>query len=90
MSAPLPKYRSHKDVSAMKIAAIQFEQDGSARIAPSATDKGCGMVDTKPGYRERFKADLHSDDLGYYVVYADGYESWSPTKAFEEGYTLIP
>lgn len=24
---------------------------------------------------------------GYYVVYADGYKSWSPAKAFEEGYT---
>lgn len=26
---------------------------------------------------------------GYYVVYKDGYKSWSPAKAFEEGYTLI-
>jgi site-specific recombinase XerD len=25
---------------------------------------------------------------GYYVVYADGYKSYSPAKAFEEGYTL--
>lgn len=25
---------------------------------------------------------------GYYVVYADGYTSFSPAKAFEEGYTL--
>jgi len=24
---------------------------------------------------------------GYYVVYADGYKSWSPAQAFEEGYT---
>lgn len=27
---------------------------------------------------------------GYYVVYADGYESFSPAQAFEEGYTLAP
>lgn len=26
---------------------------------------------------------------GYYVVYADGYKSWSPAQAFEEGYTRI-
>jgi len=26
---------------------------------------------------------------GYFVVYADGYKSWSPTQAFEEGYTRI-
>jgi hypothetical protein len=26
---------------------------------------------------------------GYFVVYEDGYESFSPAKAFEEGYTLV-
>lgn len=26
---------------------------------------------------------------GYFVVYADGYQSYSPAKAFEEGYTRI-
>lgn len=25
----------------------------------------------------------------YYVVYEDGYASWSPAKAFEEGYSKI-
>jgi hypothetical protein len=27
---------------------------------------------------------------GYVVRYADGYISWSPRKAFEEGYAAIP
>jgi len=26
---------------------------------------------------------------GYFVVYDDGYQSFSPAKAFEEGYTLL-
>lgn len=26
---------------------------------------------------------------GYFVVYVDGYESFSPATAFEEGYTRI-
>jgi hypothetical protein len=26
---------------------------------------------------------------GYFVQYADGYKSFSPAAAFEEGYTLI-
>jgi hypothetical protein len=26
---------------------------------------------------------------GYYVVYPDGYKSWSPAEAFESGYTRI-
>ena len=29
------------------------------------------------------------DDCGYYIAYADGYRSWSPSKAFEEGYTRL-
>ena len=83
----MPLYQSHKKVSAMKIGAIEFEQDGSAVIAPASIHAKYGNRKTGPGYRERFKGD--EEDLGYYVRYADNYESWSPTKAFEEGYTLV-
>ena len=31
----------------------------------------------------------HPDDLGYLVRYPDGYVSWSPTGAFEDGYDLL-
>ena len=82
----MPKYQSHKQVWALKIAAIEFAQDGSAKIAPA--DHGYATIETKPDFRARFTGG--EDDLGYYVVYADGYASWSPTKAFEDGYTLIP
>jgi hypothetical protein len=35
-------------------------------------------------------ASKHNPDAGgYYVRYADGYESFSPAQAFEEGYTRI-
>lgn len=83
--AEMPKYKSHKTIWALKIAAIEFDRDGSAKIAPS--DKGYATVNTKPDFRSRFKGS--DTDLGYYVVYSDGYQSWSPTKAFEEGYTRI-
>jgi hypothetical protein len=34
--------------------------------------------------------DKHSPQAGgYYVVYEDGYRSYSPAAAFEAGYTLI-
>lgn len=82
----LPLYRSHKEVRAMKIAAIEFPTpDGPAKIAPASD--GYSAIETKPNYRSKFKGD--DNDLGYYVVYSDGYDSWSPTKAFEEGYTPI-
>lgn len=79
----MPKYRSHKQVWALKISAIEILEDGSAKIMPE--DKRYGMI-TAPDYKSKFKS---GDDPGYYVVYADGYKSWSPTKAFEDGYTLI-
>ena len=81
--AELPRYRSHKEVWALKIAAIEFAEDGSAKIAP--VDSGYATLKTEAGYRTKFHGG--EDDLGYYVVYKDGYKSWSPTVAFEEGYT---
>jgi hypothetical protein len=69
----------------MKIAAIEINKDGSAKIAPA--DDGYSIIETALGFKERFKG--FDADLGYYVKYADGYESWSPTKAFEEGYTQV-
>lgn len=80
-----PRYRSHKEVWAVKIAAIEILEDGSAKIDPA--DPGFGAFTTAPGYGERFKGS--AGDPGYYVVYQDGYASWSPTEAFEEGYTRI-
>jgi hypothetical protein len=76
-SAEMPRYQSHKEVWALKIAAIEF--------AP--VDKGYATLKTDSGYRTKFQGD--ETDLGYYVVYKDGYKSWSPSKAFEEGYTRI-
>lgn len=85
--AEMPRYRSHKIVHALKIAAIEFAPDGSAKIAPK--DAGYGTCPVGPGYRAKFHGEFHSDDLGYLVVYPDGYVSWSPTTAFEEGYTRV-
>ena len=84
-SMEMPRYQSHKKVWALKIAAIEFQEDGRAKIAFS--DPGYAPSDTLLPYRTLFKGD--ETDLGYYVQYADGYVSWSPSKAFEEGYTRL-
>jgi hypothetical protein len=81
----MPRYKCHKQVHALKIAAMEVRLDQSATIAPA--DAGYAPFTTAPGWSARSKA---SDaDPGYYVVYDDGYASWSPTKAFEEGYTRL-
>lgn len=86
----LPLYKCHKLVRAAKIYAIEFDAAGDAAIAIRMPQS---LVVRVNGYRARFCGgqayDPHSADLGYYVVYEDGYESWSPSKAFEEGYTRV-
>ena len=78
----MPRYNCHKQVWALKIAALEIHQDRSATIAPA--EDGYAPFKTAAGWVDRFRGD--DADIGYYVVYADGYSSWSPTKAFEEGY----
>ena len=81
----MPRYKCHKDVWALKIAAIEFARDGIAKIAPN--DPRYGVFETSEPFRDKFKGG--EDDLGYYVVYKGGYASWSPTAAFESGYSKI-
>lgn len=81
----MPRYECYKKVWALKIAAIEFAEDGSAKVAPA--EQGHATFGTLLGFRSKFHP--VGDDLGYYVVYEDGYASWSPTKAFEDGYTRI-
>jgi len=78
----MPRYQCHKKVWALKIAAIEFEDNGDARVAPA--DAGFATFEVEY-YRVKFKGS--EADLGYYVVYDDGYKSWSPTVAFETGYS---
>ncbi len=81
----LPRYQSHKKVWALEIAAIEIKEDKSAVIAP--VDKKYEVFTTKPGWAERFEGS--EEDKGYWVQYEDGFTSWSPTKAFLDGYTKI-
>lgn len=82
----LPKYRSHKIVRGAKILVVnEWLPDGSAALIVDIGNTRL-EISTKGGWRDRFKA--ADNDLGYYVEYEDGYQSWSPSKAFEEGYHL--
>ena len=79
----MPRYRSHKKVWALKIFAISSNADGSAMITPEEEGYAPFLVDV--AYMSK-----HSPSLGgYFVVYDDGYKSFSPAKAFEEGYTKL-
>jgi hypothetical protein len=84
-AAEMPRYQSHKKVWALKIKSISEARsaDGAAMIEPE--DHGYASFWVTGEYMRK-----HSPKVGgYYVVYDDGYKSWSPAQAFEEGYTRL-
>lgn len=87
-SKELPRYKCHKIVHALKI--VQIDSYPSSHIVLHFSEEEFSPENIFEHSNEfnRFTA-REGDDLGYYIVYEDGYISWSPTKAFEEGYTRI-
>lgn len=86
--SPMPEYKSHKKVYALKICEVESnatqeqESDGGAIL--------CVEAGYAPIHVDREFVAKHKPEAGgYYVVYADGYKSFSPAKAFEEGYTRV-
>lgn len=88
----LPQYRSHKVVSAAQITAINdaslpdilvltLDVPRPEHISPSNVAQ---VVIDAPVFA-RYKPEIGD----YYVRYEDGYQSLSPRKAFEEGYTRV-
>jgi len=89
-STELPKYRSHKVVSALKIAKWERE-GGTGRVWIMPADAGYTAFSASDEWENRVPQSVREavtpPDYGYFVRYADGFESWSPSEAFEEGYT---
>lgn len=73
------RYVCHKEVWALKIAAVS-----GTVIMPADSD----YLPIDLG--EEFVAKHKPEAGGYYVQYADGYKSFSPAEAFENGYTPVP
>ena len=81
-AAEMPRYRCHKEVWALKISLIR-KWDTFVEIFPA--DEGYDSFRVTPEWFAK-----HNPEVGgYYVVYKDGYTSFSPAAAFEEGYTRI-
>ena len=78
----MKRYRSHKIVEAAQIDG--WFAPGSATPSGGVIVAGEDIL-APPGFFAR--GNPHPGD--YLVRYEDGYLSWSPKKAFEEGYTLV-
>jgi hypothetical protein len=100
----MPKYRCHKDVWALKIKEVEdpplsenasdgarllhfedkeYASDGTKRL--HFEDKEYASIPVSREYVQKH----NPQPGGYYVVYEDGYKSFSPAEAFEGCYTLV-
>lgn len=84
--AMMPRYQSHKKVWALKIVEIMT---GRSDEKPGGTlhfeDPHYAPLAVDEDYLQRHQPKVG----GYYIVYDDGYKSFSPAKAFEDGYIRI-
>ncbi|RLA42612.1 MAG: hypothetical protein DRR06_14050 [Gammaproteobacteria bacterium] len=79
----MPKYDCHKQVWALKIESINYDtESGQNTIIPA--DDGYAPFEIDTNYLDAHKP----QSGGYYVVYKDGYKSYSPAAVFEDGYSL--
>ena len=78
----MPLYKSQKLVRALKIKTVYYGADGNAVVYfedekyPNVLVIRKGRPDFQPGW--------------YYVVYENGYYSFSPGDVFEANHTLVP
>lgn len=95
-----PRFRCHKVVWANKIAKIRRDDWGGAVLEffdkVETKKSASGGIVLKPigryAHAEVSSAYVqeHAPEVGgYWVRYADGYESFSPADAFLVGYTLV-
>jgi hypothetical protein len=90
----MPRYQCHKKVWALKIAAIWPKPNPDLTGQTAAASYGAIVTPADEGYAPfdvsgEFVMRTRMEVGGYYVIYEDGYTSYSPAKAFEEGYHLI-
>lgn len=84
----MPRFKCHKEVHAFKIREIRMAGEPPTASADQramlvSTDGGTVIVTAE--YMRKNRPQIG----GYYVLYEDGYHSFSPAHAFESGYTLI-
>jgi hypothetical protein len=83
----MPKYRCHKEVWALQIRSVEL------LTAPASEDAQLAEITFEGGMfgpRTVSLAKRPTPEPGwYYVIYQNGYASFSPPKEFEEGYARI-
>jgi hypothetical protein len=84
-SMEMPRYVSHKQVWALEIDQIAPSTEAGGQALLSFRDKGYAPIFAAAEMFSRYQP-VPGD---FYVQYADGYKSFSPRKAFLEGYKRV-
>ena len=79
----MPLYESHKRVWALKIKKVHPDEWGVGLVFEDQ------QFAVRAFTNEQLKNKPAPEAGMYMVLYQDGYISFSPGKAFEEGYTLV-
>lgn len=83
-SIEMPRYISHKEVWALQIKSVVFDEREEFGILVFVNNQYENISLPKDYFLK------HCPEAGgYYVVYKDGYRSYSPAEAFEDGNSLI-
>jgi hypothetical protein len=82
--AQFPQYQCHKKVRALKIKDVKPDETIFHADITFEGEQYAPLRVTREWYLKNLPR-----AGGYYVVYEDGYSSYSPAKAFEEGYKQI-
>ena len=77
VEAEMPRYRSHKIIHALEIKTVDGHR--LSFVEPFVD------IDADPAMFSRYTP-VPGDR---YMVYPDGYKSFSPKRAFEDGYTRV-
>lgn len=86
----LPAYVSHKRVRAARILDMVRLPDATQDVALQLDLPGKPYVYVSPEWLVKRLPAGTSPVGGYFVQYEGGsYTSWSPAKAFEDGYTRV-
>lgn len=95
----MPLYQCHKRVWALKIKTVAVHASGDSSVGDAEFEgsdafQGAHLIPCEDGYAPvHVPADWYKKHKpsagGYFVVYEDGYRSYSPADAFESGYALV-
>lgn len=77
----MPSWKCHKVVKADKLIEVDVDTEGQGVRMRTAE----ATIEMPQEWFDRFRPEVGS----YFVLYADGYASMSPARAFEDGYTPI-